>query len=83
MDGDHGRIETRQAFVCARINWLAQHEWPGLTAIGKVLRTREINGTISQETAYYLLSRPLPAARFGEVVRAHRELSTASTGYWM
>jgi hypothetical protein len=23
VDGDHRRIETRQAFVCTRIDWLA------------------------------------------------------------
>jgi predicted transposase YbfD/YdcC len=71
VDGDHGRIETRQAFVCSKIDWLAEHHWPELAAIGKVARSREINGTISHETAYYLLSTPLPPARFGEVVRAH------------
>ena len=71
VDGDHGRIETRQAFVCTKIDWLGDHQWPGLAAVGKVTRRREINGATSQETAYYLLSTPLPAARFGEVVRAH------------
>ena len=72
IDADHGRIETREAFVCRDIGWLQeQHRWPGLAAIGKVSRQREINGTISQETAYYLLSSVLSPARFGEVVRAH------------
>ncbi len=71
VDGEHGRIETRQAFVCTNINWLRDHGWPGLAAIGKVTRNREINGATSQETAYYLLSAALPAARFGQVVRAH------------
>lgn len=71
VDGGHGRIETRQAFVCGKIDWLRDHAWPGLAAVGKVMRSREINGATSQETAYYLLSTPLPAARLGEVVRAH------------
>jgi len=71
VDGDHGRIETRQAFVCRKVDWLRDHAWPGLAAVGKVERSRDINGAISQETAYYLLSTALPAARFGEVVRAH------------
>lgn len=44
---------------------------PGLVAVGRVTHRREINGLTSQETAYYLLSTPLPAAQFGEVVRAH------------
>lgn len=72
VEGDHGRIETRDAFVCTNIDWLQeQHQWPGLTAIGKVSRLREINGTISHETAYYLLSTALSPTQFGEVVRAH------------
>ena len=71
VDGDHGRIETRQAFLCTTINWLADHRWPGLAAVGKIARRRELNGSASQETAYYLLSTPLSAARFGEVARAH------------
>ena len=51
VDGEHGRIETRQAFVCGKIDWLGDHAWPGLAAVGKVARTREINGATSQETA--------------------------------
>jgi predicted transposase YbfD/YdcC len=43
VDGDHGRIETRNAFLCADVAWLRDHEWPGLRAIGKVVREREIN----------------------------------------
>jgi predicted transposase YbfD/YdcC len=70
VDGDHGRIETREAFVCTNVDWL-QHRWPGLAAIGKVSRQREINGAIGHETACFLLSTALSPARFGEVVRAH------------
>jgi predicted transposase YbfD/YdcC len=72
VDGDHGRIETRDAVVCSTIDWLQEpHQWPGLAAIGKVTRRREIKGTTSRETAYYLLSTVLSPARFGEIVRAH------------
>ena len=48
-----------------------QHQWPGLAAIGKVVRNREVAGKTSTETAYYLLSTPLSAGRFAEVARAH------------
>ena len=62
VDGDHGRIETRTSLVSADIAWLQdQHAWPGLAAIGKVVRTREIGAKTSTETACYLLS--LPAQR--------------------
>jgi predicted transposase YbfD/YdcC len=36
-----------------------------------VRRTREVGTKISTETAYYLLSTPLTAKRFGEVARGH------------
>ena len=72
VDGDHGRIETRTATVSTDIDWLqAAHRWPGLAAIGKVERSRETTAKTSIETAYYLLSTALSAARFNEVVREH------------
>ena len=72
VDGEHGRIETRTSLVSSDIGWLQeQHAWPGLRAIGKVIRTREAGAQTSTETAYYLLSTTLSAARFGEVARAH------------
>lgn len=72
VDGDHGRIETRTSLVCTEIGWLQeQHAWPGLAAIGQVIRIREVGTKVTTETAYYLLSTALSAARFGEVARAH------------
>src|SRR5271167_3312148 len=47
------------------------HHWPGLAAIGKVLRVRETGAKTTTETAYYLLSTALSADRFNEVARAH------------
>jgi predicted transposase YbfD/YdcC len=72
VDGDHGRIETRTSSVCTDIAWLQEdHNWPGLAAIGKLVRTRETRDKTTTETAYYLLSTALSAQRFGEVARAH------------
>jgi predicted transposase YbfD/YdcC len=72
VDGDHGRIETRTSTVCTDIGWLQKdHAWPGLAAIGKVVRIGEIGATVASETAYYLLSTTLTAERFGEVARGH------------
>ena len=60
------------AVASTDIAWLQEiHHWPGLEAIGKVIRTREMNGKVTTETAYYLLSTPLSAERFTDVVRAH------------
>ena len=65
VDGDHGRIETRTATVSTDIAWLqADHQWPGLAAIGRIVRTRETTTKTTTETAYYLLSAPLPAERW-------------------
>lgn len=70
--GDHGRIETRIATVSTAIDWLQEnHRWPGLKAIGKMVRTRETGTKTTNETAYYLLSTPMTAERFGDVARAH------------
>lgn len=72
VEADHGRIETRTATVSTEIDWLQkQHQWPGLKAIGKVVRRRETADKTTTETAYYLLSRVLSPERLNQVVRLH------------
>ena len=72
VDADHGRIEIRTATVSTDIAWLqADHQWPGLAAIGKIVRMRETAVKTTTETAYYLLSAALSADRFNEVAREH------------
>jgi predicted transposase YbfD/YdcC len=72
VEADHGRIETRTATVSSDIDWLQKdHQWPGLTAIGKVVRIRETLTTTTTQTAYYLLSAALSAERLNHVVRSH------------
>jgi len=72
VEADHGRIETRTAMVSTEIDWLQkQHQWPGLKAIGKVVRMRETADKTTTETAYYLLSRVLSPERLNQVVRQH------------
>jgi len=72
VDGDHGRIETRTATVSTDIGWLRDlHDWPGLAAVGKMFRVREMAGKTTTETAYYLLSSAMTPERFGEVTRSH------------
>jgi predicted transposase YbfD/YdcC len=71
-DGDHGRIETRRHSVITNIDWLkARHHWPGLAAIGKVVRTRESRAKTSTETTYYLISDAWDAQTFARIIRAH------------
>jgi predicted transposase YbfD/YdcC len=72
VEGAHGRIETRTASVSTDIKWLQDaHQWPGLNAIGKVVRVRETKDKTTTETAYYLLSTALTPERLNEVVRSH------------
>lgn len=72
VEADHGRIETRTAMVSTEIDWLQkQHQWPGLKAIGKVVRVRQTGEKTTTETAHYLLSRVLSPERFNQVVRQH------------
>jgi predicted transposase YbfD/YdcC len=72
VEADHGRIETRTAMLSTEIDWLQkQHQWPGLKAIGKVVRVRETADKTTTETAYYLLSRVLSPERFNQVARQH------------
>ena len=72
VDAGHGRIETRTASVCTDIKVLCEvHGWPGLAAIGKVIRLRQTAEKTSTETAYYLLSTALSPERLNEVVRSH------------
>ena len=81
VDGDHGRIETRACTVSTDIGWLQQaHQWPGLAAIGKVIRTRESAAKVTTETAYYLLSAPLSAERLAHAARSHWALE--NTLHW-
>jgi predicted transposase YbfD/YdcC len=72
VDADHGRIETRTASISTDIDWLREtHHWPGLTAVGKVTRSRETRTKTTTETAYYLLSAAMPPERLGDAVRSH------------
>jgi predicted transposase YbfD/YdcC len=72
FEADHERIETRTATVSTEIDWLQkQHQWPGLKAVGKVVRMRETAEKTTIETAYYLLSAELTPERFNEVARQH------------
>ena len=49
-----------------------KEEWPWIKAIGYSLRiTRHADGSETDETRYYILSRYLSGKRFSEAVRGH------------
>ncbi len=65
----HGRIETRRAAVCHDVDWLKDHEQPGLAAVGPVSSTREIKGKRSPGTRYFIMSGKPDPERFLKGVR--------------
>ncbi|GLR67432.1 ISAs1 family transposase [Acidocella aquatica] len=72
VDGDHGRIETRETTVLQNVDWLQErHNWPGLKAVVMVESTREIQGKIEKETRFYLTSLVMVATLMGPVIRSH------------
>ena len=75
VDGDHGRIETREVTVFHDTAWLgARHDWPGLNAVVMVESRRELRGGVGRterETRFYITSLTLPADRIGAMVRDH------------
>jgi predicted transposase YbfD/YdcC len=69
----HGRIDER-SYVLTRIppDFELKEEWPWIKAIGYSLRiTRHADGSETDETRYYILSRYLSGKRFSEAVRGH------------
>ena len=81
VDADHGRMETRTAMVSTDIAWLQEdHHWPGLAAIGKVIRIRETATKTTTETAYYLLSTALSGERFTKSPASIGASKTGRTG---
>lgn len=73
---DHGRIEER---ICRTLNaerlpeWVPREDWVGLNTIIQIQSERTImaNGTVSQETRYYISSLRLSADRIASYVRGH------------
>jgi predicted transposase YbfD/YdcC len=75
IETSRDRIETRTASVSNDIGWLQKsHDWPGLGAIGKVVRVRETDGRTASETAFYLLSQTVTPDRLNAIVRQHWEI---------
>lgn len=72
IDGDHGRIEERRHWVVSDIDWLdGKPQWKGLSSIGMVERERDIDGKVTTETSYYILSQKCSAKVFAESARKH------------
>jgi predicted transposase YbfD/YdcC len=72
VDGDHGRIETREITVIHNVDWLQKiHNWPGLKSVVVVESTREIGDKVERETHLYITSLVLLANLIGPMIRSH------------
>ena len=77
-DADHGRIETRRAWVSHEVDWLhgdrtepGLHRFPGLACIGVVEARIEHKGKTTTARRYYVSSTQLTAAHLLRAARAH------------
>ncbi len=72
IDGEHGRIETRQYFTTNDIGWLqGKHLWAGLKTITMVIRHRDIDGKKSTEASYFISSLENNASTIAHAIRDH------------
>jgi predicted transposase YbfD/YdcC len=78
VDGDHGRVETRDITVIHDVGWLQmRHNWPAMTSVVMVQSTRVIQGQtrsadkIERETRFYITSLALIATLIGPLIRDH------------
>jgi predicted transposase YbfD/YdcC len=72
VEKDHGRLETRRYCQSDQLDWFADKAaWEGLSSVGMVEATREINGATSVERRYYLSSLKLDVQTFARAVRGH------------
>jgi len=54
VNGEHGRIEEREVYASADIDWLPQKgDWAGLTSVVMVISRRTIDGNTTIETRYW------------------------------
>ena len=68
---NHGRKESRTAVVVSAKGLAEHHDFPGLTAFGRIEGTREVEGTATSETRHFALSwTPTPEVLL-DTVRAH------------
>ena len=59
VEKGHGRIETRRIAVRTRLPSRLDENWPGLTAICRIERIRELRDRCSREVIYAITSIPL------------------------
>jgi predicted transposase YbfD/YdcC len=72
VETGHGRIETRRYWTIGNTEYLiGAHKWSELKSIGMVESQRQMNGKVSIEQRYYILSIESDVQRFATAVRSH------------
>jgi len=72
VDGDHGRIESREVFATEDIAWLRErHDWKRLRSIVMVVSRRQTAKGEERERRFYISSLPADAAKLAAAIRAH------------
>jgi predicted transposase YbfD/YdcC len=78
VDGDHGRIETRDHAICHDVSWMfSDRRYPdefrfsGLAAIAMIESETERGDKIERQTSYFLCSVKLDVATFAAAKRGH------------
>jgi predicted transposase YbfD/YdcC len=76
-DSGHGRSETRTAVVVEAKGLAEHHEFPGLTAFGRIEATRVIDGKIETDVRIFVLSRKLTPRALLETARGHWQIENS------
>jgi len=72
LEKGHGRMETRRYWTMGNTEYLVgAQNWAGLKSIGMVESERKVQGRVSIERRYYLLSIESDVQRFAQAVRSH------------
>ena len=78
VDGDHGRIETRNHAICHDVDWMFssrrfpdEFSFPGLAALGMIQSETERGDKIERQTSYFLCSAKLDVETFAAAKRGH------------
>ena len=78
IDGDHGRIETREVTVIHEVGWLQERrDWPGLKSVVVVESAREVAGKVDREMRLYITSLVLLAHQIRPMIRDHWMIESA------
>ena len=75
-----GRIERRICRKTNKIDWLSEHEWPGLRSVFSVRRIVTVKEKKTDETSYYITSLDTSAAELLHISRAHWMIESL---HWM